>query len=694
MDSEIFYLTPPPNLTGTLHIGHILNISIQRYITMYRKIFLLQSYYNILGFDHASLYAEIIAKQQNTNDIIQTIKDNSKQFESVIQSQLKQYKYIHHNDVTVYTQSKIAYEIVKNTYSVLQQKKIIHEGHKVVYFDTTNKTAVSDIEVVTKTHNSVLYYIAYKLCDLPGHIVVATTRPETIENDVAIICHPQDVRYAKYINQYVYNPLNNVKIKIYAHKSVAIEFGSGAVKITPYFDKKDELIFRDLHMQEKPHVIFDTQTLTFNSMSMFHNMTIQQARKLSIETIKQKNLYIKQEETVSKCHIYIRTGEPVLQVISKQTFINISQLENISPVKLHNIDIIGCVGHKELNMFTHNMDMWCISRNNKYGHKINNITLDTWFASSLWPIICERTVNKTIQTCVIITGYDIMFFWIYKMFYMSQLHGDNKIHKVIVHGLMCDERGEKISKSKNNNKDISFTTPQEYEINVLGIMLHSVLQKRIKYDNTKFILAKKIINKIIHIGAFMTLHNKDKQMYNVYSESYLVQIVIYEIVTILYDDETAISNINNIYYVLKNVISNTIINYYKIKQNDYYHNVLYTSFKLFLKFMHCICAYTPHEVYSKLYADTIETQISLNELKSILDENISLIHMIIKFHIDNTKQTVFFLESKNNDECIKDMFSTQIKYTHTIELKNVIVYFDNQQKHNKFAKQIIQKLYS
>ena len=700
MSDTIFYLTPPPNLTGVLHIGHILNLYIQRYITLYKKIFFLQDYYNILGFDHASLYAEIIAKKQNTNsDIIEVIKQNAIKFQQEILLQLKKYKYHYNNKDIVYTQSDIAHEIVTKTYSILKKKRILHKGYKVIYFDTKNMTAISDIEVTTKICMTTLYYIVYRLHNNNNdYIVICTTRPETIESDVAIICHPRDNRYSKYIGQYVINPLTDKKIKIYTHIYAIQEFGSGAVKITPHFDKKDEIICKELNIPISTNIIFDTNTLTFNSMSIFHNKTIEQARHTAIEILKQKGLYIKEEKTQSKQYISLRTNEEVLQISSQQTFIDLSYLEVISKTKIQDINIIGCVGHKELNMFMSNIDMWCISRNNIYGHKIENFVLDTWYASSLWPIICEKTINKQINTCVIITGYDIMFFWIYKMFYMSQIHNENKIHKIIVHGLMCDEHGNKISKTKNNDKTITFDTNEQYEINALGIMLHSILQKRIRYDDTKFILAKKIINKITHIGTFMLTQQIAPSAFSICSDSYLTQMVIYEIMNIVSEDESqAINNISHIYYILKNIISNVIVENYKHKKNIYYQKTLYTTFGLFLKLMHCICAYTPQKIYKQLYLDDIESFVCLTTLKKYtLHKHINIIVSIIKFNIDNTKQKTFFIENKNVntyiDEFIYDMFTEKIKHTHIIELDNIRIYFNINENKTKISKKIINTL--
>jgi valyl-tRNA synthetase len=609
MQNKYFILTPPPNLTGDVHSGHTLNLIIQDIIIKYLNLLHNITVESILGFDHAALYAEIIAKKESTNNsnIIQIIQNNSNKYKVRILQKLKSYGFTYNNkDEELFTYSEYAKIIVNKSLQQLLYNKLCNLYSKICYVDTVDNTTLSDLELMQNKCNKKLYIIRYYLVDSFGHetdkyVCVATTRPETIEADIFLCFNPDDNRYTKYINMNILNPISNKMMFFKTSSKITKSFGTGLVKITPTFSITDEAICKELNVKySHEDIIYDCKTLKFNNKSKFYNHLIYKANDKAIEYLsnldKKYIENIQQHNTVE--YMSRRNSNKVTTILTKQYFINLQQIVDQSKYNLKDINLIGCKGHLDINQFTNNLKLWCISRQNIYGHKIDeDNSLDTWFSSSLYPVIAIDTLKLKLSEnikFIIITAYDIMFFWIYKMFYMSQYYLDKQlIHSVIIHGLICDQHGNKISKSKNN--DTMHIMDQNnillHEKHKLYLILHNPFNKKIILDSSKMEAPDKFFKKIKNIIEFIHKNNFQYEYtmdFKQYSSDVILQYMIDKMKYIFslnftQDIDIIINNIANIISSFGRIvnftkleISNTIL--INLCNNDLLQNRLYQDF--------------------------------------------------------------------------------------------------------------------
>ena len=527
---------PPPNVTGTLHMGHSFQYAIMDFYTRYNHMSGKDAHWQV-GSDHAGIATQMVvennlAKKEITrNDLgrekfLEEVWSWKNYSEKKITSQIKRLGSTVDWDKYRFTLDDGFNEAVIKAFVELHRKNKIYRGYRLVNWDPALKTAVSDLEVVRQEKDGLLWHIQYPIENSNDHVTVATTRPETMFGDMAIAVNPKDERYKSLIGKNVVLPFVGRKLPIIGDEYVDIEFGTGCLKITPGHDFNDYDIGKKYALHEvegvvktsdvpsdfKPINIFNDDAWSNNNVpEPFSNLDRFKVRKLVIEKLIELDLLVKEE----KHHISVPRGERSNIVIepklSHQWYVKTAEMAlrandavNKGEIKFHPENWI-----KTYFNWMNNIEDWCISRQIWWGHRIpawyddegtvyvgydetetreyykldnreltqDNDVLDTWFSSSLWPFASMGWPNDTedykkhFPTSLLVTGFDIIFFWVARMMMMS-LEFTNQIpfKDVYVTGLIRDENGQKMSKSKGNVID-----PLDL---VYGISIDDLVKKR------------------------------------------------------------------------------------------------------------------------------------------------------------------------------------------------------------------------
>ena len=517
-DSDISFsqVIPPPNVTGTLHMGHSFQYAIMDFYTRYHHMSGKDAHWQV-GADHAGIATQMVVENNLAKNDVTRLELGREKFldevwswkdysEEKITSQIKRLGCSVDWNKYRFTLDDGCNEAVIKAFVELHRKNKIYRGYRLVNWDPSLKTAVSDLEVIRQEKDGLLWHIKYPIEDSDDFVIVATTRPETMFGDMAVAVNPNDDRYKNLIGKNIVLPFVGRKIPIIADEYVDMEFGTGCLKITPGHDFNDYEIGKKYSLHEVDGEVKTSDTASdFEPINIFNedawsnenvpepfsNLDRFKVRKAVLEKLKELNLLDREE----KHHISVPRGERSNIVIeprlSYQWYVKTEEMAARANEAVNKGEIKFHPGNWVKTYFNwmNNIEDWCISRQIWWGHRIpawydseNNVyvghseeevrqfyqlddrklsqdedVLDTWFSSSLWPFASLGWPKKTedfekhFPTSLLVTGFDIIFFWVARMMMMSIEFTDQIPFKdVYVTGLIRDENGQKMSKSKGN----------------------------------------------------------------------------------------------------------------------------------------------------------------------------------------------------------------------------------------------------
>ena len=552
---------PPPNVTGSLHMGHALNNSIQDLLTRFHRM----NNYETLwqpGTDHAGIATQALVEKKlekegisknnlGRENFINKVWEWKNQYGDIILNQLKKLGCSCDWSRNAFTMDDNLSNSVIRVFVELHKKKIIYKSKKLVNWDTVLKTAISDLEVDQREVNSKLYYIKYPIDGTNEFITIATTRPETMLGDTAVAVNPKDKRFKKYKNKDVNLPLIGRKIKIIFDNYADPEQGTGAVKITPAHDFNDY----DVGQRNKLktiNVFTDDGKINDNCPEKYQGLDRFEARKIILEDLKNLNLFVKEESIKNKVPYGDRSNSIIEPYLTEQWFADAKKLSIKAKkiVKSKKTNFFPENWSKTYFQWMNNIEPWCISRQLWWGHQIpawygpdNKIfvamneddakkdakkyykkdvslirdsdVLDTWFSSGLWPFATlgwpknNEYLKKFYPTSVLVTGFDIIFFWVARMIMFGMEFMKKEPFKdIYVHALVRDEKGQKMSKSKGNVID-PLELIEKYSADALRFTLLSMASpgRDVKLSEERVKGYRNFLNKLWNANNFL-IHNK------------------------------------------------------------------------------------------------------------------------------------------------------------------------------------------
>ena len=555
---------PPPNITGQLHMGHALDNTLQDILIRFKRM----QGYNALwqpGTDHASIATEVkvinklkeegIEKEDlGREGFLKRTWEWREEYGGRIVSQLKKLGSSADWDRERFTLDEGCSKAVEEVCIKLYEKGYIYRGSRIINWCPVCQTSISDAEVEYEDQAGFFWHINYPIVGTDQCIEIATTRPETMLGDTAIAVHPDDERYKDLIGKMVLLPIVNKEIPIVADSYVDKEFGTGAVKITPAHDPNDFEVGRR-HNLEEINIMNDDGTINENG-GKFAGMDRYEARKAIVAQLEEEGYLVRIEPhnhnvgTHDRCHT---TVEPM---VKKQWFVKMDELAKPAIEAVKNGDLRFVPEHFDRTYlhWLENIRDWCISRQLWWGHRIpayycdecgeivvsreqptvcpkcgcthltqDEDTLDTWFSSALWPFSTlgwpEQTedLDYFYPTSVLVTGYDIIFFWVIRMVFSGYEHtGKSPFKDVLIHGLVRDEQGRKMSKSLGNGID-PLEVIDQYGADALRLTLvtGNAPGNDMRFSEKKILASRNFANKVWNASRFMLMNIEKADLSNV-----------------------------------------------------------------------------------------------------------------------------------------------------------------------------------
>ena len=549
---------PPPNVTGSLHMGHALNNSIQDLLTRYHRMNNFETLWQP-GTDHAGIATQALVEKKLGNEgirkndlgrekFIDKVWEWKNQYGDIIINQLKKLGCSCDWSRNAFTMDENLSKSVIKVFVDLYNKKLIYKSKKLVNWDTVLKTAISDLEVDQREVSSILYYIKYPIENSTETITIATTRPETMLGDTGVAVNPKDKRYNKVVGKNVILPIVGRKIKIITDSYADPEQGTGAVKITPAHDFNDyEVGIRN--KLELLNIFTEEGKINKNAPDEFVGLDRFEARKKILSLLTNKNLLVKEEKINNKVPYGDRSNSIIEPFLTEQWFADAKKLSIKAKkiVKSKKTNFFPVNWSKTYFQWMNNIEPWCISRQLWWGHQIpawygpdNKIfvannedeanklskkyykkkvelvrdpdVLDTWFSSGLWPFatlgwpIKNDFLKKFYPTTVLVTGFDIIFFWVARMMMFGMEFLNKEPFKdIYVHALVRDEKGQKMSKSKGNVID-PLELIEKYSADALRFTLLSMASpgRDVKLSEDRVKGYRNLLNKLWNANNFLT----------------------------------------------------------------------------------------------------------------------------------------------------------------------------------------------
>ncbi|OQC09745.1 MAG: Valine--tRNA ligase [Tenericutes bacterium ADurb.Bin087] len=543
---------PPPNVTGMLHLGHAWDNTFQDIIARYKKAQGFDVLY-LPGMDHAGIATQariegrLREKGVSRYDLgrekfLEEAWKWKEEYANTIRGQWQKLGLMLDYDRERFTLDKGLNAAVNYTFVELYKRGYLYQGERIINWDPVLQTALSNIEVIHKDVEGAFYYFKYKLVGSDFYLSVATTRPETMFADVALVINPHDKRYTKYLGKKFINPVNNELIPLIADDYVALDFGTGVMKCTPAHDANDFKI-GERHNLSRPICLNKDATLNERGLELA-GLDRFVAREKLVKKMKELNLLLKIEKIVHNVGHSERSDAVIEPYLSKQWFLRMDHFAQKSIQGQQGDDPVHFYPKRFNKTYLNWMEIaedWCVSRQIWWGHRIpayyHKVTgevvvsatppqdienyqqdedvLDTWFSSALWPFSTldwpstdSELFKRYYPTDVMVTGYDIIFFWVSRMIFMGlELTGEKPFKDVVIHGLIRDEQGRKMSKSLGNGVD-PIEVIDKYGVDSLRYFLAgaSTPGQDARYIEARIQASVNYLNKIWNAARFLLLN--------------------------------------------------------------------------------------------------------------------------------------------------------------------------------------------
>ncbi|WP_097027577.1 valine--tRNA ligase [Clostridium peptidivorans] len=665
-------MMPPPNITGKLHLGHALDNSIQDFLIRAKRM---QGYSTLWlpGEDHASIATEVKVenellkqglkkKEMGREAFLEKVWEWSHEYRDRIKGQLKKLGVSADFTREAFTMDENLNKAVRTVFVKLYEEGLIYRGNRIVNWCPKCMTAISDAEIEYSEHEGHFWHIKYPVKGEDKFIEIATTRPETMLGDTAVAVNPKDERYADLVGKTLILPLVNREIPIVADDYVDMEFGTGAVKITPAHDPNDYHVGK---RHSLPEIIVMNENGTINGLGgKYAGMDRYEARKAIVADLEKEGFLVNIKDHAHNVGCHDRCNTVIEPMISKQWYVKMESLAKpaIDAVREKRVNFVPERFDKTYFNWMENIQDWCISRQLWWGHRIpvwycedcgemivsteeptachkcnssklkqDNDVLDTWFSSALWPFSTLGWPDKTedleyfYPTSVLVTGYDIIFFWVARMIF-SGLHSMNDIpfETVLIHGIVRDSNGKKMSKSLGNGVD-PLDVIDKYGADALRFMLvtGNAPGNDIRFYEEKVEAARNFANKIWNASRFVMM-NLDKDLMDKYKD-----VKDYTIA-----DKWILSRVNTL---VKEVTEN--IDKYELGiASQKVYDFMWNEF----------CDWYIELVKPVLYGEDEKAKgITYNVLFDVLTTGLKLLHPIMPFiteeiytHVQSTENTI------------------------------------------------------
>ncbi|MEQ8196974.1 MAG: valine--tRNA ligase [Clostridiaceae bacterium] len=656
---------PPPNITGRLHLGHALDNTLQDILIRFKRM---QGYCTLWlpGEDHASIATEVkvenellkqglVKKELGREGFLEKVWEWSDEYRESIRTQLKKMGVSADFTREAFTMDENLNKAVRHVFVKLYNEGLIYQGNRITNWCPKCETALSDAEIEYKEQEGSFWHIKYPVKDSEEFLEIATTRPETLLGDTAVAVNPNDERFKHLIGKTLVLPLVGREIPVIADDYVDIEFGTGAVKITPAHDPNDYEVGKRHGLKEIR--IMDDKGIINSLGGKYAGLDRYDARKAMVQDLEKEGLLVKIKPHVHNVGTHDRCGTIIEPIISKQWYVKMESLAApaVDVVKEKKTKFVPERFEKIYFNWMENIQDWCISRQLWWGHRIpvfycdecgelmvaeekpgvcskcasSKITqdsdvLDTWFSSALWPFSTLGWPEKTedldffYPNSVLVTGYDIIFFWVARMIF-SGIHnmGETPFENVLIHGIIRDSEGKKMSKSLGNGVD-PLEVIDTYGADALRFMLvtGNAPGNDIRYFPERVEAARNFANKIWNASRFLMM-NLDKDLMNKYKDEKGYSLadkwilsrcntLVKEVTDNLEKFELGIA-LQKVYDFMWNELCDWYIELVKPvfygedeKAKGIAYNVIYTVLQTGLKLLHPVMPFITEEIYTHL----------------------------------------------------------------------------------------------
>jgi len=677
---------PPPNITGKLHLGHALDNTLQDILIRTKRM----QGYNTLwlpGEDHASIATEVKVenellkqglkkKEMGREAFLEKVWEWTNEYRAKIRGQIRKMGCSVDFTRESFTMDENLNLAVREVFVKLYKDGLIYQGNRITNWCPKCNTAISDAEIEFEEQAGHFWHIKYPIIGTDEFLEIATTRPETMLGDTAVAVNPKDPRYTHLIGKKIMLPLVNREIPIIADDYVDIEFGTGAVKITPAHDPNDYQIGKRHNLPEI--VVLNENAAICEGYGKYSGLDRYDARKVMVEDLDIAGLLVKIKDHAHNVGTHDRCKTTVEPMLSKQWYVKMESLAKpaIEAVRENKTKFVPERFDKTYFNWMENIQDWCISRQLWWGHRIpvwyckdcgemivvanaptncskcnsTNLTqdkdvLDTWFSSALWPFSTlgwpsnTEDLKQFYPTSVLVTGYDIIFFWVARMIFSGIYNlGEVPFETVVIHGMVRDEQGRKMSKSLGNGID-PLDVIDQYGADALRFSLATGNSpgSDIRFYESRVEAARNFANKIWNASRFVMMN---------YNEELMAKYKDCKNYTAA--DKWILSRMNTVALEVTENIEKYEIGIALQKTHDF----MWTEF----------CDWYIELVKPVLYAEDGEAKgITLNVLNKVLKTGLKLLHPVMPFiteeiytHLDNEYESITISKWPEYDEALKD----------------------------------------